>query len=35
MVLVEAFADSGERGLGYTYGAAACALLIGRGWPKP
>jgi L-alanine-DL-glutamate epimerase-like enolase superfamily enzyme len=28
MVLVEAIADSGHRGLGYTYGAAACAPLI-------
>ncbi len=31
MVLVEAIADSGQRGLGYTYGAAACAPLIREG----
>lgn len=31
MVLVEAIADSGKRGLGYTYGAAACAPLIREG----
>ncbi len=31
MVLVEAIADSGTRGLGYTYGAAACAPLIRDG----
>ena len=28
MVLVEAIADSGQRGLGFTYGAAAAATLI-------
>ena len=28
MVLVEAIADSGQHGLGFTYGAAACAPLI-------
>src|SRR5688500_7725056 len=28
MVLVEAVSDSGLRGLGYTYGASACAILI-------
>jgi L-alanine-DL-glutamate epimerase-like enolase superfamily enzyme len=28
MVLVEAISDSGLRGLGYTYGASACATLI-------
>ena len=31
VVLVEAIADSGTRGLGYTYGAAACAPLIRDG----
>lgn len=31
IVLVEAIADSGQRGLGFTYGAAACAPLIREG----